>query len=125
MWNRICSLIVAVVYAVAVAAIILFAITFRPSRVHGATPEEVARAAVAVELAKLSLKKTKSAAPKAPEVAIPKGATFRSGDYHASHRCPKCKHESAPRSGTWIVRGFNADNTHTHACPNCGTTWRH
>ncbi len=61
----------------------------------------------------------------APEVALPKGATFRAGDYHASHRCPKCKHESAPRSGTWIVRGFNADNTHTHACPNCGTTWRH
>ncbi len=60
-----------------------------------------------------------------PGVTVPKGNTFHSGDYNASHRCPRCGHQSAAGSGTWIVRGFNRDGSHSHQCPNCGTSWRH
>jgi hypothetical protein len=56
--------------------------------------------------------------PRAPEV--PAAPTF-----HKDHTCPRCNHTSPPGTGTWVVRGSNADGTHTHACPACGTVWRH
>lgn len=55
-----------------------------------------------------------------PEVVAPRGTTF-----HAGHNCPSCGFQSPPRQGTWIVRGHNADGTHTHICPSCGTSWKH
>lgn len=58
----------------------------------------------------------------APAVAAP---TFRSGGYSPSHRCPSCGYQSPAGQGTWIVRGHNADGTHSHQCPSCGTLWRH
>ena len=63
------------------------------------------------------------ALPGAPGVAP--ASTFRSNNYHPEHRCPSCKFESPPRGDTWVVRGFNADGTHNHSCPRCGTVWRH
>lgn len=61
------------------------------------------------------------------EVAAPD--PFRAGSdlppKHADHRCPSCHYESPPNSGTWIVRGWNRDGTHTHSCPKCGASWRH
>lgn len=60
----------------------------------------------------------------APEVAVPKGATFPAGR-HEGHACPKCGFQSAAGTGTWIVRGFNADGSHRHQCPVDGTVWSH
>lgn len=64
-----------------------------------------------------------------PGVAVPKGNTFpgkpSAGGYNGSHRCTNCGHQSAPGTGTWIVRGTNRDGTHSHACPVCNDHWRH
>lgn len=45
--------------------------------------------------------------------------------FHTGHDCPSCHYQSPPRTGTWIQRGTNADGTHNHICPRCGTVWRH
>lgn len=58
---------------------------------------------------------------KAPEVAAPKGQSFR----HAGHNCPSCGFQSPAGSGTWIIRGYNSDGTHVHSCPQCGQSWSH
>jgi len=51
----------------------------------------------------------------APEVAVPKGATFRD----KSHNCPACGRSQ------YTVDGFNRDGTHRHRCPVDGTVWGH
>lgn len=53
---------------------------------------------------------------KAPEVAAPSGASF---PVDRSHTCAKCGREQR------TVAGFNRDGTHTHVCPSCGHSWRH
>jgi predicted RNA-binding Zn-ribbon protein involved in translation (DUF1610 family) len=61
-----------------------------------------------------------------PAAGVPARQTFRSApQYNPSHTCPGCGYTSPANQGTWIVRGFNADGTHTHQCPQCGTSWRH
>lgn len=52
----------------------------------------------------------------APGVAAP--PPFRGG-YHPGHNCPAC---GTPE---YRVAGRNADGTHVHVCPRCGTSWRH
>lgn len=64
-----------------------------------------------------------AAATAAPGVAAP--STFRTGGFHADHRCPNCGFQSPAGSGTWVVRGSNPDGTHNHVCPACGSSWRH
>ncbi len=61
----------------------------------------------------------------APEVAPPKGNTFQSGGYNPSHTCPTCGYTSPAGTGTWIIRGYNANGTHRHQCPIDGTVWSH
>lgn len=47
------------------------------------------------------------------------GSAVRSGGYHAGHNCPNCGHSQ------YVISGHNRDGTHNHACPSCGTVWRH
>lgn len=60
----------------------------------------------------------------APGVAAPR-QPFRNGDFHASHRCPACGHQSPAGTGTWVIRGHNPDGSHSHSCERCGASWRH
>lgn len=46
--------------------------------------------------------------------------------FDLDHRCDRCGHQSAPGTGTWLVRGTNADGTrHRHECPLCHHQWWH
>jgi hypothetical protein len=58
-------------------------------------------------------------APKAPEVARPKGVTFRNGDWHGSHDCPACGRQQL------VIYAGGKYGPHTHRCPVDGTVWRH
>lgn len=42
-----------------------------------------------------------------------------------THRCDKCGHESPAGIGTWVVRGYGRDGSHSHQCPRCGNVWSH
>jgi hypothetical protein len=61
-----------------------------------------------------------NAAPSAPEVARPKGVTFRNGDnFDPDHQCDRCGRTQTVISG-WLPNG-----QHTHTCRACNYTWRH
>lgn len=98
--------------------------------------------AVAVEVAKLSLKKPIPAPPAdrftatdgtvyergsdghyraalgAPAVA-PVARPFRNGDYHSGHDCPACGRQQLRISGS------AGAGQHFHTCPVDGTVWKH
>ncbi len=86
--------------------------------INGPTPEGYEK--VSIDGGPWHFRKIESKKP-APEVAVPKGANFR----HAGHDCPSCGYTSPAGTGTWIVRGFNADGSHSHTCPKCGQSWNH
>lgn len=55
----------------------------------------------------------------APAVAPARAATFRNGDWHAGHDCPRCGRQQL------TVHAGGKYGPHTHRCPVDGTVWRH